>query len=224
MKLSLSFPADLAEIEGFVLAARTLGANVVQLHIDGEPLGFDAPDDSAELVVLVPAVVPGPLVVEPPSAPEPPAEPPPAPKATTKPKKKERSGKPATGRPVGTEPGTCSHALLTAVADAGGTYDGSLADLARDHGTGADGSRAQMATRLRRDGYLTTTPRTGPTSLTPKGWAAIGRTAPAPRAPEAPAKPDLAAVPDPPAMPDLGPIERRPFDPDRVRQAQASAL
>ena len=37
----------------------------------------------------------------------------------------------------------------------------------------------------------------------------------------------VAAVPDAPAapkIPDLGPMERRPFDPDAVRQAQADAL
>lgn len=166
-------------------------------------------------------VVPATVAEDPPSAPTPPAVPPAAPKATTKPKKA-TSGR--VGRPKA-ESGTCSHAILNAVADAGGTILAAAAVVGADHGTGTTMANKKAASNLVRDGLLTTTPRTGPTSLTPKGWAAIGRTAPAgPRTTEAPAKPDLAAVPDPPAIPDLGPIERRPFDPDRVRQQQANAL
>lgn len=58
-------------------------------------------------------------------------------------------------------------------------------------------------------------------TLTPAGWAAIDRTPPTSQDIDtAPARaPKQAAT-----MPELGPIERRPFDPDEVRAQQADAL
>lgn len=136
-----------------------------------------------------------------------------------------KSAKDNPGRrlPGNAAPGTCAHTLLTAVADAGGTFTGSLSDLATNHGTGNRASSVAMASQLNRTGLVDAVPRIGPVKLTPAGWAAIGRT-PTAAAPKASTPSPLAAVPDPPTIPDLGPIEKRPFDPDRVRQQQANAL
>lgn len=174
MRLSIAFPVDLDELEGFVLAARHLGATAVEI----EGAGGDA-----ELVVSAPPVEA-----------DPPAPVAPAPVRTAS-----LARAKSTRAPGEVKPDTCSHAILTAVADAGGTFHGTLADLGRAHGTGSDGSNAQMATKLRSDGYLTTTLRTGPTTLTVRGWAAIGRTAPAsaPRATAAPPKPPERPAPGP---------------------------
>ena len=58
-------------------------------------------------------------------------------------------------------------------------------------------------------------------TLTAEGWKFIGRTPPASIGRPVAAVPD---APSAPRIPDLGPIERRPFDPDRVRQGSAGAL
>lgn len=220
MRLSLAFPADLTELEGFVLAARHLGATAVEIHIDAEPVGFNVAGDSAELVVMVPAVAP--TVADPPPAPVAPvkADPPAGMEVFTGRGAKAKTTRAA--KPGEVKSGTCPHAILVAVADAGGSIPSSSARVGERHGTGTDLSNKRAASVLVRDGYLTTTPRTGPTSLTARGWAAIGRTAPAsaPRATAAPPKPPERPTPGPI---DLGPIERRPFDPDRVRQSQAEA-
>ena len=149
---------------------------------------------------------------------------PPAPKAPTPlptpaPKAAPKAAPKPDGRPKVTG-GTCSHAILTAIADAGGTIRATAAQIGADYGTGKDTANRKAASVLVLNGLLTTTPRTGPTSLTAKGWAAIGRTAPTAPKPPSP----LAAVPDTPKVPDLGPIEKRPFDPDAIRNQQAAGM
>ena len=212
MRLSIAFPVDLAELEGFVLAARHLGATAVEVEA-GRTTG------DAELVVMVPAVAPTtgaasapPVEAEPPA----PVAPAPAPVRTAKPARAKSARAPGE-----VKSGTCSHAILTAVADAGGTIPSTSARVGAIHGTDTDMANKKTAPVLVRDGFLATTPHTGPTSLTAKGWAAIGRTAPTTR--PAPPAPVAEARPAPPKPIDLGPIERRPFDPDRVRQSQAEA-
>lgn len=207
----------------------TIPGGSIHVHFTDLILAELGPEKAESLRVLVSDLlaigsdtdaVPATVAEEPPSAPTPPVEPPPAPKAATSAPK--RTGASRGGRPKATG-GTCSHAILNAVADAGGSIPASASSIGIAHGTGTEQSKRSAAADLVRDGLLTTVPRTGPTRITEKGWAFIGRTAPAKPA-DTSTKPELAAVPDPPAMPDLGPIERRPFDPDRVRQQQAEAL
>lgn len=58
--------------------------------------------------------------------------------------------------------------------------------------------------------------------LTPAGWEAIGQTPPhSSTIDKAREKPTEPTEPERPAMPVLGPIERRPFDPDQIRADQA---
>lgn len=130
---------------------------------------------------------------------------------------------------IGAKPGTIGHQLLSAVADLGGTFDGSITELAREYGGGNLGADTQMASKLKAVGLLhAPNRRSGPVHLTGEGWRRIDRTPP--RTPAqagighlGPDKaPSAAAVPV--DFTALGRESTGGFDPDEARSRAADAL
>lgn len=143
------------------------------------------------------------------------------------PERSERPGPVATGYRLG----HAQTAVLTALADRHGRLADptghAVAKLAEIAGSPSVNQCAGVLRKLDDLGLVERTlpsaRRTSRVVLTPKGWEAIGRSPV--RAEDIDTSTAEPAAPSPaPAMPVLGRIERRSFDPDRVRENGASAL
>lgn len=106
---------------------------------------------------------------------------------------------PTAGRPGANQPGTNGHRLLTAVADQGGVFKGSISDLVNEADVLLSSGRV-IVTKIARQGLLTiehASPRVVRSiSLTRLGWDQLGRT-PAEDIPPTPKRNALDAEPTP---------------------------
>lgn len=224
MKLTLDLPTTRAELARFLEGAQLLGLDVVE--------AMDQLQLQARLSDAAAAATPQPD--PPPSAPTPPAA------ATPEPTRAKRtrstSGSKTTSPKTSKAPsstagprGELVTKILTAIADQGGTWEGSAKDLAASIEGAARDTAQKAISRLAANGLLALTkphPRkVTEVCLTKDGWAALGRTPVGGPLHEIDLSGDATKTPDVEAPPiDAGPMARNGFDPDRARQAAAAAL
>ena len=210
MKLTLDLPATTDELAAYAAACRTLGTGSIDA-VDDALIGivatFAPPTDLTPHIEQHQANTAAIASV---TATQPPTQPPTKPKPTQK----------ATSGTVGT-------IMLTAIADApGGTWDGSYASLARD-AYPTNPAVAQTAMRqIEAEGKVTVervNGRVKRVTLTAAGYKAIGLNAPVARivptavVPRPDPEPETPSVTAEDLAAAAGPIERRPFDPERAR-------
>lgn len=224
MRLTIDLPATLDELARFIAAAEALdvpddATPTLAASQQGAALALDlGTAERTERTLPEPDPIP-PVLADLAAAEK--AAPAKAPKAAKRTNPPKAAAPKTPGKPTG-----YLAAVLDLLADHGGTWEGSSASLGRAVHPGNPDSGTQTVKNAVKKGLASLTKdgnRVRSVSITRAGYEAIDRVPTASvngLATLTEPGPDANVV----AMPEVGPIERRPFDPDRVRQSAAAAL
>lgn len=222
MRLTIDLPATLDELARFIAAAEALDVpDDATPSFENTGVGMGAMTLDLGTASHTERDLPEPDPIPPVLAAAEKAAPAKAPKAAKRAAKTAPAEAKAPGKPTG-----YLAAVLNLIADHGGTWEGSAASLGSAvHPANPESGKATVR-NAEKKGWVSLTKdgnRVRAVSITRAGYEAIDRVPtasvsglPALTEPD----PDAEVVP----MPEVGPIERRPFDPDRARQSAAAAL